>query len=231
MYIQSFEDDLDRIRSKIEDITSELMFGGLTLQCNRQLSFTKSNDLWIVGIPCEVKTIHDEIIMGKDAAGNPLPMSKKEKFGVVNLRDETTQQILREKYRKDIALAIDQGGRIIFIDSSLSTVAHDIVSADFNNNVIGSKRFNDYLSNALTVNSSNPISSIPVIIAAGVVGGLRSKLVWYQTYYWFNVAITKDKDGKYNLDESKYDKTHVESYLSVGDQKVRKYSLNEELNS
>ena len=57
-------------------------------------------------------------------------------------------------------------------------MAHNIVAADFNNDVIGSKRFNEHLSNALTLNSSDPISSIPVIIAAGVIGGLRSRFLW-----------------------------------------------------
>ena len=132
---------------------------------------------------------------------------------------------MRKKYRKDIRDAIEQGGRIIFINSSFSTVAHNIASVEFGNNVDGNKKFNQLLRNAIQDSQTNSVSSLPVIVCIGLQAYERGSIMWYQAYYSFNVPIMISKDGKVILDESKYTEYNIMNSVDVNDVRFKKYPL------
>jgi hypothetical protein len=98
----NLESKLERMRNDIDDCVSELIFATLALDSGAGLSFKDTHDFLINDIPCEVKTVHDEIIILEDEAGKLVPASKKEGFGVLSLKRETTEQLMRKKYRKNM---------------------------------------------------------------------------------------------------------------------------------
>jgi len=219
------ESKLEKMRNDIDDCVSELMFAGLAIDYGAEVSFKNTHDFLINDIPCEVKTIHDEIFIVKGGDDKLVPASKKENFGILSLKIETLKQIMRKKYKKHIMDAIEQGGRIIFINSSFSTVAHNIASVDFGSNVDCNEKFNQLLQNAVKHVQSNSISYLPVIVSIGLQADRRGSTIWYQTYYSFNVAIMISKDRKAILDESKYDEYNLINSLDVKDIRFRKYPL------
>ena len=77
-----------KIRNDIDDCVSELMFGGLALNSGKPISFDGIHDFSTTDIPCEVKTIHDEIIVTKNEYGQTVIGSKKEEFGELSLKRE-----------------------------------------------------------------------------------------------------------------------------------------------
>jgi hypothetical protein len=117
---------VEKIRNDIDDCVSELMFSGLAVNFGKPLSFDGIHDFSINDIPCEVKTIHDQMIITKNDDGKTVIGSKKEEFGELSLKSEIVEQVMRRKYGSDIKKAVEQGSKIIFINASFSTVAHDI---------------------------------------------------------------------------------------------------------
>jgi hypothetical protein len=53
------------------------MFAGLSVNAGKPLSFDGIHDFSINNIPCEVKTIHDQMIITKDDDGKTVIGSKK----------------------------------------------------------------------------------------------------------------------------------------------------------
>jgi hypothetical protein len=68
-----------------------------------------------------------------------LPGDKR--FGQISLKAETLEKILRNKYLKHISKAVCQGGRIVLVNASFSTIAHDLPMIDFNKNINGDDKF------------------------------------------------------------------------------------------
>jgi hypothetical protein len=89
------------------------------------------------------------MIVTKNDDGKTVIVSKKEEFGKLSLNGEIVEQVMRNKYKSHIKTAVEQGGKIIFINASFSTVAHDVAAIDYNNNIDGNKKFNQLLQNAL----------------------------------------------------------------------------------
>ena len=87
---------LEKIINDIDDCVSELMFAGLAVNSGKPLSFDGIHDFSINDIPCEVKTIHDQMIVTKDDDGKTVIGSKKEKFGELSLKSEMVEQIMKE---------------------------------------------------------------------------------------------------------------------------------------
>ena len=214
---------LERLRDDIDDCVSELMFAGLMLIFNMEVSFKDKHDFMIQNIPCEVKTIHDEMVIGKDQDGNIVPMSKKEDFGRLSLKDETIEQILRNKYKKDIRDAIEQGGKIVFINATFSTVAHDILAIDFMNNRNGDEKLKQILL-GLNTDISKEIQSVTVVVGIGAVA-MKDDLVWYQTYFSFPVSVVIDSNKRLLLDEKNYD-NYIKNNIDFEDVLINKTTLN-----
>jgi hypothetical protein len=173
------------------------------------------------------QTIHDQIIVTKDD-GKTVIGSKKEELGELSLRDEMVEQVMRNKFKSDTKKAVEQGGKIIFINASFSTVAHDVAAIDYNNNIDGNKKFNQLLQNALQNALQNVqaslSNSLPVIVSVDSVAFFQQQsFVWYQTYYSFYVPIIIAKDGKVMLDESKYT-DNITNSIDVNDVRFKKYS-------
>ena len=218
---------LEKIINGIDDCVSELMFAGLAVNSGKPLSFDGIHDFSINDIPCEVKTIHDQMIVTKDNDGKTVVGSKKEKFGELSLKDEMVEQVLRNKYKSDIKKAVEQGGKIIFIDVSFSTVAHDVAAIDYKNNIDGNKKFNQLLQNALQHMQASLSDSLPVIVSVDSVAFFQQQsFVWYQTYYSFYVPIIIAKEGKVMLDESRYSDYNITNSIDVKDVKFKKYPFN-----
>jgi hypothetical protein len=192
--------------------------GGLA--CN--ISFDGIHDLLVDDIPCEVKTIHDEMIITKDD-DKTIIGSEKEEFGELSLKREIVEQVLRKKYKDDIKKALEQGGKIIFINASFSTVAHDAAAIDYDNNIDGNKKFNQLLQNALQNVQASSNNSLPVIVSIDSVALFQQQSVsWYQTYYSFYVPIVITKDGKILLDESRYTDYNMTNSIDINDVKFKK---------
>ena len=219
---------LERLRDDIDDCVSELMFTGLILNFNMEVSFKGKHDFMLQNIPCEVKTIHDEIVIGHDQNDNIVPMSKKEDFGQLSLKDETIEQILRNKYKKDIKDAIEQGGKIVFINASFSTVAHDILSIDFMNNIDEDKIFKQILLKLINTDKSIEIQNIPVVIGIGAVSSVMDEFIWYQTYFSFTVPVIIDSKQRLNLDENTYE-NYIKNNLNFDDILINKTALNKKI--
>jgi hypothetical protein len=219
---------LEKIRNDVDDCVSELMFSGLAKDSGRSLSFD-GHDFLIDNIPCEVKTIHDEIIVTKNEDRQTVIGSKKEKFGELSLRTEMMEQAMRKKYKDDIRKAIEQGGKIIFISAAFSTVAHDVAKIDYDNNIDGNKKFNQLLQNAIQSVQAKSSNSLPVIVSVGSLAIQPQSSMWYQTYYSFYVPIVTAKDGKVTLDESRYTDYNIINYIDVNDVKFKKYPLEESM--
>ena len=217
----NMELQLEKFREDIDDCVSELMFAGLILNFNMEVSFKDEHDFMLQNIPCEVKTIHDEIVLGKEQNNNIVPMSKKEDFGHLSLKDEIIEQILRNKYKKDIKEAIEQGGKIVFINASFSTVAHDILSMDFMNNIDANKKFKQILLKLIDIGPSPEIKNIPVIVGIGAVSSVKNEFVWYQTYFTFNVPIIIDSKQQLHLDENNYN-NYIKNNLKFDDILIKK---------
>jgi hypothetical protein len=217
----NMELQLEKFRDDIDDCISELMFAGLILNFNMEVSFKDEHDFMLQNIPCEVKTIHDEIVLGKEQNNNIVPMSKKEDFGHLSLKDEIIEQILRNKYKKDIKEAIEQGGKIVFINASFSTVAHDILSMDFMNNIDGNKKFKEILLKLIDIGPSPEIKNIPVIVGIGAVSSVKNEFVWYQTYFTFTVPVIIDSKQQLHLDENNYN-NYIKNNLKFDDILINK---------
>jgi hypothetical protein len=78
------------------------MFAGLAIDSGKLLSFDDIHDLLINNIPCEVKTIHEEMVITKHDDNKAVIGSKKEKFGELSLKTEMVEQVIRKKYKADI---------------------------------------------------------------------------------------------------------------------------------
>ncbi len=218
---------LEKIRNDIDDCVSELMFAGLAVNSGKPLSFDGIRDFSINDIPCEVKTIHDQMIITKNDGGKTVIGSKKEEFGELSLKSKLVEQVMRRKYRSDIKKAVKQGGKIIFINASFSTVAHDVAAIDYNNNIDGNKKFNQLLQNALQNVQAISSNSLPVIVSVDSVAFFQQQsFVWYQTYYSFYVPIIIAKDGKVMLDENRYTDYNITNSIDVNDVKFKKYPSN-----
>jgi hypothetical protein len=217
---------LEKIRNGIDDYVSELMFAGLALNSGKSLSFNGTNDLLINDNPCEVKTIHDEIGIARTEDGKLVPGSKKETFGELSLKSETVEQLVRGKYKGDIKKAIEQGGRIIFINASFSTVAHNIASVDFEYGVNGDEKFNTLLQKALLCVQNNSASNLPIIVGIALQAYERGSIVFYHTYYSFYIRTTIGKDRKVMLDENTYT-SDITNSIDVNDVGFKKYPFDE----
>lgn len=218
--------NLEKLRNDIDDCVSELMFAGLASNSKTNVSFNEKNDLLIEDIPCEAKTIHDDIITSRDVRGDVILMSKKEDFGQLSLRAEMMEQILRSKYRKDIRDAINQGSKIIFINSSYSTVLHDMASLDFNNGVEGNEKFANSLDQSIIfIGINSLVKSLPVIIYVGSPAYESDRFRWYHTSFSFRVPVMIEKDGKITLNESEYDAFNLEASLTVDNSRFNKHPL------
>lgn len=214
---------LEKMRNDIDDCVSELMFAGLGVNSGKPLSFDGIHDLSIDDIPCEVKTIHDQIIITKYDDKKTVIGSKKEEFGELSLKSEMVEQVLRKKFKADIKEALEQGGKIIFINASFSTVAHDAAAIDYNNNIDGNKKFNQLLQNALQNVRASSTNSLPVIVSVDSVAFFQQQsFVWYQTYYSFYVPIMITIDGKTLLDESRYTYYNMTNSIDVNDVMFKK---------
>ena len=230
-FVKTFNDSTNQITNKLEkiindidDCVSELMFAGLSVNSGRLLLFDDIHDFSINDIPCEVKTIHDQVIIAHTYDGKTVIGSKKEEFGELSLKDEIVEQVMRNKYKFDIKKAVEQGGKIIFIDASFSTVAHDVAAIDYNNDIDGNRKFNQLLQNALQ--NCQACSSLPVIVGVGSVAFFQQQsFVWYQTYYSFYVPIIIAKGGKVMLDESRYNDYNITNSINVNDVRFKKYPL------
>lgn len=211
----------------MDDCVSELMFAGLAVNSGEPISFDGIHDFSINDIPCEVKTIHDQMIVTTDDNGKTVIGSKKEEFGKLSLKGEIVEQVMRNKYTSHIKKGVEQGGKIIFINASFSTVAHDVAAIDYNNNIDGNKKFNQLLQNALQNIQASSSNSLPVIISVDSVAFFQQiSFVWYQTYYSFYVPIIIAKDGKVMLDESRYTDYNITNSIDVNDVKFKKYPSN-----
>lgn len=149
----------------MDDCVSELMFAGLALNSDAPLSFHGIHDFSINDIPCEVKTIHDQMIFTKGDNGKTVIGSKKEEFGQLSLKSEMVEQVMRNKYTSDIKKAVEQGGKIIFINASFSTAPHDVAAIDYNNNIDGNKKFNQLFQNALQNVQASSSNRLPVLVS------------------------------------------------------------------
>ena len=119
------------------------------------------------------------------------------------------------------------GGKIIFIDASFSTVAHDVAAIDYKNNIDENKKFNQLLQNALQYMQASLSDSLPVIVSVDSVAFFQQQsFVWYQTYYSFYVPIIIVKEGKVILDESRYFDYNMTNSIDVKDVKFKKYPFN-----
>lgn len=226
------ETNLEKLRNNIDDCVSELMFAGLASDSKTNISFNEENDFLVMEIPCEVKTVHDDIIIGRDVQGNAVPMSNKEDFGQLSLKTEMLEQILRNKFKKDIRDAIYQGGKIIFINASYSTVAHDLASLDFNNNVDGNEKFARLLDQSVMfVRSNSCLNYLPVIVHVDSPAYESDRFRWYHTSFSFKVPVMVEKGGKITLNESEYDAYNLEKSLTVDDSLFNKYPLGKNYNS
>lgn len=164
------------------------------------------------------------MIITKDDDNKTVIGSEKEEFGEISLKSEMVEQVLRKKYKDDIKKALEQGGKIIFINASFSTVAHDAAAIDYDNNIDGNKKFNQLLQNALQASSTN---SLPVIVSVDSVAFFQQQSVaWYQTYYSFYVPIVTTKDGKILLDESRYSDYNMTNSIDVNDVNFKKSPIN-----
>ena len=76
---------------------------------------------------------------------------------------------MRKKYKADIKKAVEQGGKIMFINASFSTVTHDVARIDYENNVDGNKKLNQLLQNVLQNVQAISSDSLPVIVSVGSV--------------------------------------------------------------
>lgn len=213
---------LEKLRNDIDDCVSELMFAGLASISKPNISFSKKNDFIIEGIPCEVKTVHDDIIIDRGA----IIMSKKEDFGQLALRTGMMEQILRNKYKKDIKDAVNQGGKIILINGSYSTVLHDMLSLEFNNDVDGNAKFDMLLDQSIiSVRINSQVDSLPVIIYVSSPAYELNGFRWYHTSFSFRVPVVVGKNGKDHLNESEYNAFNLEKSLSIDDSWFKKYPL------
>jgi hypothetical protein len=119
------QDKLDIFRTAIDCCSSEVMFASLATKVGRQVSFDGVHDLVINDIPAEVKTIHNKIILKMDNEGNHYVMAKGEKFGEISLKPEIVEEVARKKWGDHIGKAICQGGLIIFVNATFSSVLQD----------------------------------------------------------------------------------------------------------
>jgi hypothetical protein len=197
------------------------MFAGLSVNSGRPLSFDGIHDFLINDIPCEVKTIHDQIIITKNDDGKTVIGSKKEKFGELSLRTEMVEQVMRNKYKSDIKKAVEQGGKIIFINASFSTATHDVARIDYSNNVDGNKKFNQLLQNAVQNVRASSSDNLPVVVSVGSLA--IEQQVWYQTYYSFYVPVVIANNGKIMLDDSRYTDYNITNSIDVSDVRFKKY--------
>ena len=118
---------------------------------------------------------------------------------------------------------MNKGGKIIFINASFSTVAHDVAAIDYNNNIDGNKKFNQLLQNAVQNVRASSSDNLPVVVSVGSLA--IEQQVWYQTYYSFYVPIVITKDGKTMLDESRYTDYNITNSIDVDDVRFKKYPL------
>lgn len=228
--IQSFDrvEDLEfkllKLRNNLDDCVSELMFAGMTSVSIPNISFDNEHDFLIKGIPCEVKTIHDEIISVNDEFGNKIIMTKKETFGQISLKAETLEQILRSKYLKHISKAVSQGGRIVFVNASFSTIAHDLPMIDFNKDINGDDKFAHLVEEAVSYVSTNYyLSALPVIVDVGTQAYEKDTLRWYHTCYSFKAPVIYDKHNKISLDLERYNQDMIVNDLTLDEVLFNKY--------
>ena len=156
---------------------------------------------------------------------NQLLVLKKRNLEKLSLKSEMVEQTMRMKYKRDIKKGVEQGGKIIFINASFSSIAHDIAAIDYNNDLDGDKKFNQLLQNALQNGQTN--SSLPAIVSVGSVAFFPPQsFVWYQTYYSFYAPTMIAKDDKIILDESRYTDYNITNSIDVNDVKFKKYPFN-----
>jgi hypothetical protein len=229
-FITSFDKDpgmefkLSKLRDKLDDCVSELMFAGMTSFFLPNIVFDNKHDFLIKDIPCEVKTIHDKIRIAKDESGNRIVMTKKESFGQISLKAETTDQILRRKYWKDLRKAVSQGGKIIFVNASFSTIAHDLPMVDFSNDVDGDDKFTRLAKEAISyVSTNNRLNTLPVIVDVGIPAREKSTFRWYHTCYSFKAPVKYEIHSKISLDLDKYMRDATVNDLTLEEVLFNKY--------
>jgi hypothetical protein len=231
-FIKSFDEaeDLEfkllKLRNNLDDCVSELMFAGMTSVPIPNISFDNKHDFLIKDIPCEVKTIHDEIIIDNDASDNQIVMTKKETFGQISLKAETLEQILRSKYLKHLSNAVSQGGRIVFVNASFSTIAHDLPMIDFNKDVNGDDKFAHLVDEAVSYVSTNHyLNALPVIVDVGIPAYEKGTFRWYHTCYSFKAPVIYDKHNKISLDLGRYNQDMIVNDLTLDEALFNKYPI------
>ena len=124
---EDFRIKMQKLRETIQNCSSEAMFAALCQDENIDVSFDGKHDLIIKGIAAEVKTIHDKITVRLANQENlKLQIRVPTNRGSSNKKQDLIKEILRSKWADHIGKAIEQGGRIVFINSTFTSVSQDL---------------------------------------------------------------------------------------------------------
>ena len=157
--IDTYEDLLN----STSDSYSEMMFAVLSHHTGYQVFLNKKNDFVINSNIAEVKSIHDKFdtnLLDQDS-GRILRMSISNGFGMKELRDIFSEQLLRVKWLCHLKKAIKkQGAKIILFNATQSQGLRPVVIFIEENNL--RKTFNHMLERAFSFTSH--VDDIPVLV-------------------------------------------------------------------
>jgi len=147
------------------------------------VSFDGKHDLTIGGIPAEVKTIHDKITIRPSNQENLIlqiraPTNKASS----NKKQELIKEVLRGKWADHIEKAIEQGGRIVFINSTFTSVSQDLNALELIGK--GCATFHNLLERSIRLAETPEKSHLPIIIAVGAM-----YYSYHQSYYMFSAPV------------------------------------------
>lgn len=187
---RDFKSKMDLFRNALEDYLSELMFPSL-ISTQKKVSFDPKHDFVVEGIPVEVKTIHDRIIVQNDGHGDYYPLVKNEKFGVITTKEEIVEQVTRKKWSDHIGKAIKQGGLMLFVNATSSAIMQDVNALNLINE--NGQSLEDILFLSFESITKNKITQFPVIVSISAMS-----YNYQQTNFLVKVPV-KEISGKLNL--------------------------------
>jgi hypothetical protein len=109
----------EQLATAVMSCTSELKFPSLANGLGHRVSFSKTNDFLLDGLPCEVKSVYSHATVERRDDKIPELKIHGQKFGE-NVRpfDELFNFVKSKKVWGHICKGYSQGGKIIFLDGT-----------------------------------------------------------------------------------------------------------------
>lgn len=164
-----FFKNISNLKIRVKSFANELMYAELSRNFGFPVTFHRKHDFIINGIPAEVKTLFSGVKITREEKEVPkIVVGGMIEEGEVDLKKEIEKFVTSKKVSDHIGTAIEQGGRILFIDATNTFFGSLFFSIASLQKI--EMTFDEALKNAINIIQNNKTKRIPIIFSASAIG-------------------------------------------------------------